>query len=153
MDEFSKRLKDLMEMEGLSNRALSMKINVDRASIRLWLSGRFYSRYDALIKLAAFFNVSIDYLIGLENVTDNNVRKAVSMEEVRKHFFLTLSRYMEENHLTIYAMAKRIDIDQKAFTNWLTKGSMPETGMIIRLAKEMKIFVDDLLGWEVKDEG
>ena len=83
MDEFSKRLKDLMEMEGLSNRALSMKINVDRASIRLWLSGRFYPRYDALIKLAAFFNVSIDYLIGLENVTDNNVRKAVSMEEVQ----------------------------------------------------------------------
>lgn len=153
MDEFSKRLKDLMEMEGLSNRALSMKINVDRASIRLWLSGRFYPRYDALIKLAAFFNVSIDYLIGLENVTDNNVRKAVSMEEVRKHFFLTLSRYMEEHHLTIYAMAKRIDIDQKAFTNWLTKGSMPETGMIIRLAKEMKIFVDDLLGWKFKDEG
>ena len=50
MDEFSKRLKDLMEMEGLSNRALSMKINVDRASIRLWLSGRFYPRYDALIR-------------------------------------------------------------------------------------------------------
>ena len=58
MDEFSKRLKDLMEMEGLSNRALSMKINVGRASIRLWLSGRFYPRYDALIKLAAFFEVN-----------------------------------------------------------------------------------------------
>ncbi len=36
MDEFSKRFKDLMEFEGLSKRAISLKINVDRASVRLW---------------------------------------------------------------------------------------------------------------------
>lgn len=47
-------LKELMELEGVSTRALSQKINVERKSIRLWLAGKFFPRYDALIKLSVF---------------------------------------------------------------------------------------------------
>ncbi len=149
LDKFSKHLKDLMEMDGLSKRALALKIDVDRASIRLWLSGRFYPRYDALIKLAQFFNVRIDGLIGLESLTECTTnayeRKLLSIEEVQAQFFKRIQDYMFQYNLTRYALAKRINIDQKAFTNWLTKGSMPETATIIRLAEEMNISVEELL--------
>ena len=50
-------------------------------------------------------------------------------------------------------MAKKISVDPKALNNWFTKGSMPEVGVFIRLAEEMKMSVDELLGWEDKSKG
>ncbi len=150
---FSKRLKELMELEALSNRALSLKINVDRASIRLWLSGRFYPKYEALIKLATYFKIGIDSLIGIEeaekDVEELTVVKGEFCKDVQGYFFHRITEYMEEYHLTKYALAKRLEIDQKAFTNWLVKGSMPETATIIRLSRIMNISIDGLLGRKV----
>ncbi len=90
LDEFSKRLKHLMELEGISNRALSIKIDVDRASIRLWLSGKYYPRYDALIKLSAFFKVRIDSLVGLELMTEEEDISPLEKdfkEKAQRNFF------------------------------------------------------------------
>lgn len=42
LDIFSARLKDLMELEGTSIRALSLKICADRKSIRHWLQGKHF---------------------------------------------------------------------------------------------------------------
>ncbi len=153
LESFSKRLKDLMELNELSNRALSLRVKADRASIRLWLSERFFPRYDALIRLSEFFNVRTDSLLGLENV-EKEVEELETVKnkfpkDVQKCFFERIAAYMETNHLTKYAFAKRLNIDQKAFTNWLTKGSMPETATIIRLASVMKITVDELLSRKV----
>lgn len=67
LEKFSKRLKELMELEGVSIRALSQKINVERKNIRLWLAGKFFPRYDALIKLSVFSGVRIDYLLGRDD--------------------------------------------------------------------------------------
>ncbi len=153
LDEFSKRLKELMELEGVSKRALSIKIQVDRASIRLWLDGRFYPRYDALIRLAEFFKVRIDELIGLENPTKDVVELTPTeekfCEDVQAHFFASVTAYMEKERLTRYAFAKKLNLDQKALTNWFKKGSMPETTTIIRLSYTMKVSIDELLGRKV----
>ncbi len=152
LDEFSKRLKHLMELEGVSNRALSIKIDVDRTSIRFWLSGKYYPRYDALMKLSAFFKVRIDSLLGIEEVIEDenfSPLEADFKEKAQYKFFEKVNGFMEEETLTKYALAKELDIDQKALTNWFTKGSMPETTTIIRLAKVMHVSIDELLGRKV----
>ncbi len=152
LGKFSKRLKELMELENISNRALSMKIGADRASIRFWLNGRFYPKCDSLIKLATTFHISIDSLIGVEewgkDVEELTVVKTSFCADVRKYFFTKITDYMTEKSMTRYAFAKKLEIDQKAFTNWLTKQSMPETATVIRLARVMKISIDELLGRE-----
>ncbi len=152
LDGFSKRLKGLMELDGISNRALSLKINVDRTSVRFWLSGRFYPRYDTLMKLASYFSVRIDSLVCIEerekDVEELTVVKTGFCEDVQKHFFTKVTAFMAEQKLTRYALAKKLNIDQKAFTNWLNKGSMPETATIIRLASIMGASIDELLGRE-----
>ena len=43
LEIFAKRLKDLMEMEAESNRSLSIKLKVERKSVRGWLNGEFFS--------------------------------------------------------------------------------------------------------------
>ncbi len=152
-DGFSKRLKELMELEDLSNRALALQINVDRASIRLWLHGSYYPKYDALIKLATFFKIKIDNLLGLENqskdVAELPLVEGEFCQDVQKQFFEQLTAYMKKERLSCYAVAKKVRIDQKAFTNWLKKGSMPETEKLINLSRAMGVSVDELLGRKV----
>ena len=82
LEKFSKRLKELMELEGLSVRALSLKINVERRSIRLWLAGKFFPRYDALIKLSVFFGVRIDYLLGRDDTLIETNRTNIDIETI-----------------------------------------------------------------------
>lgn len=136
LNKFSQRLKDLMDMEGVSQRALSLKIQVDRKSIRLWLKGAYFPKYHALIRLSACFNVRVDYLIGLEDFMDIEVSTSLGMptdEEVKRRFCFVVREFMD-NNFTKYALAKALHIDQKALTKWLTVGSMPEVSTIIRLA-------------------
>ncbi len=150
LEIFSKRLKEQMEMEGESIRSLSIKIGVDRTSIRYWLKGIFFPKLEALIKLSAFFNVSIDYLVGLEENMDSadsfKECKEISLAAISEKFVKQLCAYMTEKNLTIYAMSKELDIDQKAFTKWLRNGSMPEVGTLLKLTRLMKVSMHTLLG-------
>ena len=68
---FSERLKDLMLIEGVSQHKLSSAANVQRKSVSNWLRGINYPRYDALIRVADYFHISTDYLIGINNTAES----------------------------------------------------------------------------------
>ncbi len=67
MEVFSERLKNLRLEFGLSTRELGRKIGVANASICRWENGERTPNIETLITLAKFFNVSTDYLCGLED--------------------------------------------------------------------------------------
>lgn len=148
MNIFAKRLKNLMELEGISQRSLSMKINVDRKSIRYWLSGEYFPQYHALIKLSVYFRVRMDYLAGLEDSMESGSNFAlddISAAAVSLRFHQRLNAYMDTSGMTKYALAKQLNIDQKALTKWFTQGSMPEVSTLVKLAQLMKVSMQELL--------
>ena len=150
LDIFSKRLKELMELEGCSIRALASKIGADRKSIRLWLSGVFYPKSEAMIKLSVYFKVSIDYLVGLESILDDGsffaTIKLPPIETIQKYFSQTVGVFMREKNLTLYALSKKLKVDQKALTKWFTHGSMPEVTTLIKLTNLTNMSINELLG-------
>ena len=152
-ENFAKRLKDLMEIEGMSIRALSLKIGVDRRSVRLWLKAKFLPRYDALVKLSVYFDVNVDYLLGLEDgLTKSGGNKKnieeIDMNRIQSEFSKKFAAIMEERQLTRYAVSKNLKVDAKSVAKWLTGSSMPETINLIKLAKIADMSVDALLGQE-----
>jgi len=63
--KFGERIKELREERGLSRLALSKALNIGGgATICRWERGEQDIGSHYLIKLADFFNVSIDYLVG-----------------------------------------------------------------------------------------
>ena len=64
---FSERLQDLINENGLNNQQLSDATGIPRTSISNWLNGRRTVQIEALTKIAIFFKVTTDYLLGLEN--------------------------------------------------------------------------------------
>ena len=67
MKIFAERLKELRIEKGLSIQALSKEIKIGVASICRWENCQADVKGSQLIILANFFDVTMDYLMGLEN--------------------------------------------------------------------------------------
>lgn len=65
---FKLRLKDLRETKGISQKQLANFLNVSQGSVGNWESGTREPNFDIIKKIADYFDVSADYLIGR---TDN----------------------------------------------------------------------------------
>lgn len=63
-----KRLKDLMQVERLSQYALAKNIEVNQSTVCNWLNGKKEPSIESLWKLADYFDVSVDYLIGRKEI-------------------------------------------------------------------------------------
>lgn len=68
MPTFSDRLKSLRRENNILQKDLAMLLKVTPRAIRNYENGSHEPCYDSLIKLADYFNVSLDYLLGR---TDN----------------------------------------------------------------------------------
>ena len=69
-------LKDLRKSKCLSQRDVARMLNVTQQAIASWETGRTEPSNMALVEIADYFNVSVDYLLGR---TDNpNMLKGVS---------------------------------------------------------------------------
>lgn len=67
MSKFAQRFKELKKNVGLSDAKLGKAIGVGAATICRWENGKADIKSQELAKVAQFFGVSSDYLIGLED--------------------------------------------------------------------------------------
>lgn len=66
-NKFANNLKILRLEKGLGQVELSKELGLSKGIISLWENGLREPNMSSLITLARFFNVSIDYLVGLED--------------------------------------------------------------------------------------
>ncbi|WP_234396838.1 helix-turn-helix domain-containing protein [Bacillus massiliglaciei] len=69
---FSERLSLLIKYKGLTNAELARAINVSPALITKYITGKASPSYENFIKIADYFNVSMDYLRGRSNSFDGD---------------------------------------------------------------------------------
>jgi transcriptional regulator with XRE-family HTH domain len=67
MKIFAERLKELRAEEGISAETLGKKLNISDTTIIRWENNQSNIKGEHLVRLAKFFNVSTDYLLGLED--------------------------------------------------------------------------------------
>lgn len=80
MSILSERLKNLREEQGLTQSQLAEKLDIAVSSISQYESGDRVPSDDMKIKLAKFFDVSLDFLMGISEIRNPYV-------------FFTLSEY------------------------------------------------------------
>ena len=75
MSKFPIRLKELREEKGLLSKDFAKIMSVEPATITNWEKGNRFPKDDVLIKIADYFDCSIDYLLGR---TDDKLSKVYS---------------------------------------------------------------------------
>lgn len=63
-DMFARRLKELRTEKNLTQAALAAVLNVDRTAVIKWENGERETSFAMLIKIADYFDVTLDYLLG-----------------------------------------------------------------------------------------
>lgn len=66
--EFSEKLQKLRKKQSLTQEELAEKLYVSRTAISKWESGRGYPSIDSLKVIAKYFHITIDELIGGEEI-------------------------------------------------------------------------------------
>ena len=67
MNKFAERLKELRKEKNLSQRELAKETGFSQAAIARWEKNLQTPNIDVAITFAEFFQVTIDYLLGLED--------------------------------------------------------------------------------------
>lgn len=67
--KFNERLKILRLENGITQKDLGKMIGVGRTTISEYESGKIVPKQDGLIKIAEYFNVSVDYLTGVSDIS------------------------------------------------------------------------------------
>lgn len=63
---------DLIKKSGITNNKLLSDLNLPSSAITEWKKGKAKPSVDALMKIADYFDCSVDYLLGREKHTDTN---------------------------------------------------------------------------------
>lgn len=66
--KFGNKIKELREEKGLSRKALAEKFDLKQNAVYEWEVRGKQTDYETLCKLADFFQVSVGYLLGREDI-------------------------------------------------------------------------------------
>ena len=104
---FGERLRGLREDSDMTQKALASVINVSPRMVSFYESGKHFPRDESiLIKLAAYFGVTIDYLLGY-----SNIRNFKQVEQITKLFEILPES--DRNHLYEYMEFLTTKVAQK----------------------------------------
>lgn len=67
MDKFCAIIKNLREEKGLTQQKVANFLKIDRSNYSKYERGKLEPNVEMIVSLAKFYDVSADYLLGLEN--------------------------------------------------------------------------------------
>ena len=70
-----KKLRILRENRSLTQQEVARRIGVDRSTYSYYETGKSMPRLNKLIKLAHYYHVSSDFLLGLGEQTENSIQE------------------------------------------------------------------------------
>ena len=137
---FPERLKELMfDNDQMTTRELAEKLGVHSTAVSGWARGASLINLANAVKIADFFECSLDYLAGISEV-DRNV-PARPLEP----FYTRLRAVMKSCNVTRYRIAKETEYKDAYFTKW-SRGAVPDLITVIKLAQYLNVSLDYLVG-------
>lgn len=138
---FSDVLCELMDEKGVMPQDIQNYLDDTSISkIYAWMEGRNMPLVDNLIKLADFFNCSIEYLIGrTQDVGSGKFQPAVP-------FDIQFRKILKEKKVSQYRLLKDKIISCGNIDFWLNKKKIPSVSSVIKLADYLQVDIDYLLG-------
>ena len=98
---FKKRLKELRKEKNCTSKDLGKHLNFGGSAISNYESGRNEPSIDTLIKIAEYFDVSIDYLVGRTHIRGNNT-------DINNYILNILSDFEKDELIKIITILKYI---------------------------------------------
>lgn len=137
---FSERLSELIFDSNKIGREIAKDIGIGKTTIYEYLSGNKMPALSNLIKIADYFNCSLDYLLGLESEQENLTFIPCKPFSVR---FNEVLKYFD---ITRYKLEKLTGISESALYYWAKGQRTPTIEKIVLICKKLDCRVDFFVG-------
>lgn len=141
MNDFQERLQDLLIENELSRLQLSKKIGISFETLNGYFNKNFYPELSVAIKIANYFDCSLQYLMGLTDEYKN-------VDKNEMTFIETLKKLMKVNNLSIEKLMKSLNMSEANYYRWKNSNNKPAMQSLIALAKFFGVSIDYLIGRE-----
>ena len=139
MIDLGKQLKELMDDKEILKLKDYFNFN-STATIYDWLTNKYLPNFENIIKLANYFNVNLDFLLGRTEFAEK-----VFSKEVPK-FSTQLRTVIKQNKSSQYKLLKDNVISRGHLNSWLNKEHLPSVENLVKIADYLKISIDELVG-------
>jgi len=139
MPNFGDRLKKLRKAKGITQKAVHEYLDIHERAYRRYEISQFTPHHETFLKLADYFEVSLDYLAGR---SDNHH----SVYFTRTKFAERLEALRIEKAVTQKAIANYLGISERAYQMYEYDKREPIQDDLIRLASYFNVSLDYLLG-------
>lgn len=141
VSNFSETLSELINERGLTSRAVASTIGVSHGNVSMWTSGSCMLTLTNALRLADFFECSLEFLMGR-----TSTRLSYTPKDYPP-FYERLMNLMKERGISRYRIVKDTSFSNGYFSRW-KKGSSPLMETIITLARYFDCTLDYLVGRE-----
>ncbi|WP_272938650.1 helix-turn-helix domain-containing protein [Lactococcus lactis] len=131
---FAEQLKTLRKINGLTQKELAEKLKIKQNSYSDWENGKSEPNIEMLVRIADYFDVSLDYLMGGK------------MKNITEEFSLCLKKIRMKRKLSQKQIAEELKISQQQYSKWEGGIITPNAETLVRLADYFDVSVDYLLG-------
>ncbi len=141
MDKFYKRLNEFIEEHSIIVPKMAIELGYKyKSPLYRLINGQGYPRLDKAIKLADYFNCSLDYLFGLsDDNSQNNFKQPRPFDEqLRK---VLKEKGVHQNQLIVDGK-----FSANCMHNWFKLKANPQMDTVIRLAEYLGESLDYLVG-------
>lgn len=102
---FFDRLKELCATKGISTYKACTDVGLNRAAVAKWKGGSTPNG-DTALKLAEYFGVSVDYLLGKENAPTPKGERKIDLQDVDVGFYGDFVELSEDDKETVRDMVR-----------------------------------------------
>lgn len=142
LSKFSDTLNELITLNNLTEISLAEKTGIPVSCISLYLNGKQLPYIDTAVKIADYFNCSMDYLLGL---SDNvNEKKYLPCPPFAERF----SYLVENNKMDSCRLYELAGVPKSSFYEWKRGKSKPTIDYLVKLSQVLGVSIDYILGRE-----
>lgn len=139
MEKFSEILNDLIIDTGKSLRQIGLETGIPNSQLSRYIRNTI-PKIDISLKLAKYFNCTLDYLFGLSE----NKGKFIDKYDTSK-FISKYEEALEKCNTTNWKLSHKCNFSESGYRLW-KHGTLPKMETLIIIAKNLDCSIDYLLG-------
>jgi len=133
-------LEDLLLENELTIKETSLAVGIDKKLISNYIKGIYVPSLKNAIKLANYFNCSLDYLAGLSN---NKSLAIYSKPDYQ--FYSRYDKLLKTKEISHYNLTKNLNMNKNVLHNW-KRGILPPFSNLIKISDFLGTSLDYLIG-------
>lgn len=153
--DFGVKLKKLRTERNLTQLQMAEILETSKSNISKYEAGSVEPSLDTIEKLANYFCVSSDYLLGLSNEGLGNKQPDdkgffffffFDDKDLQEVFVSALKTALETQNMTISELCEKTELDIDTCNQYLAGEHEPSLEHLVRLSKALDVSIDYLLG-------